>query len=153
VAVASAGQYANLQCTLTRHITMPASHHSVLQARCPSCCPTNSIKALKAVQYVFGILTSVLTNSQKDCIANGRRSFAILVMQIVTPCITPCGSKCTHLLQALSMQIVHTSGGMLQQDGTCPLPPQKSAPFIWGSEAHLIQGYCSPHESDVKIGS
>jgi len=22
------------------------SHHSVLQARCPSCCPTNSVKAL-----------------------------------------------------------------------------------------------------------
>jgi len=34
-----------------RHITMPASHHSVfLQAGCPSCCPTNSIKALKAVK-------------------------------------------------------------------------------------------------------
>ena len=32
-----------------RHITMPASHHSVfLQAGCPSCHPTNSVKALKA---------------------------------------------------------------------------------------------------------
>ena len=34
----------------SRQITMPAPHHSVfLQARCPSCHPTNSVKALKAV--------------------------------------------------------------------------------------------------------
>ena len=32
----------------SRQITMPASHHCFLQARCPSCCPTNSVKALKA---------------------------------------------------------------------------------------------------------
>jgi len=32
-----------------RQITMPAPHHSVfLQAGCPSCRPTNSVKALKA---------------------------------------------------------------------------------------------------------
>jgi len=32
-----------------RQITMPAPHHSVfLQAGCPSCHPTNGIKALKA---------------------------------------------------------------------------------------------------------
>jgi len=32
-----------------RLITMPASHSSVfLQAGCSSCCPTNSVKALKA---------------------------------------------------------------------------------------------------------
>ena len=30
-----------------RQITMPASHHSFLQAGCPSCRPTNSVKALK----------------------------------------------------------------------------------------------------------
>jgi len=31
-----------------RQITTTARHHSVfLQAGCPSCCPTNSIKALK----------------------------------------------------------------------------------------------------------
>ena len=35
-----------------REITMPASHHSVfLQAGCPSCCPTNSVKALKAQSH------------------------------------------------------------------------------------------------------
>jgi len=33
----------------SRQITMPAPHHSVfLQAGCPSCHPTNSVKALKA---------------------------------------------------------------------------------------------------------
>ena len=35
----------------SRQITMPAAHHSVFsQAGCPSCCPTNSVKALKAQQ-------------------------------------------------------------------------------------------------------
>ena len=36
---------------LSRQITTPAPHHSVftiLQAGCPSCRPTNSVKALKA---------------------------------------------------------------------------------------------------------
>ena len=34
---------------LSRQITMPAPHHSVfLHAGCPSCHPTNSVKALKA---------------------------------------------------------------------------------------------------------
>jgi len=33
---------------LFRQITMPAPHHSVfLQAECLSCCPTNSVKALR----------------------------------------------------------------------------------------------------------
>jgi len=35
--------------TRSRQITTPAPHHFVfLQAGCPSCCPTNSVKALKA---------------------------------------------------------------------------------------------------------
>ena len=33
----------------SRQITAPAPHHCFLQAGCPSCCPTNSVKALKAV--------------------------------------------------------------------------------------------------------
>ena len=32
----------------SRQTTTPAPHHSFLQARCPSCRPTNSVKALKA---------------------------------------------------------------------------------------------------------
>ena len=38
----------------SRQITMPAPHHSVfLQARCPSCRPTNNVKALKATLYGY----------------------------------------------------------------------------------------------------
>jgi len=32
----------------SRQITMPAPHYSFLQAGCPSCHPTNIVKALKA---------------------------------------------------------------------------------------------------------
>ena len=32
----------------SRHMTTPAPHHCFLQAGCPSCRPTNSVKALKA---------------------------------------------------------------------------------------------------------
>ena len=34
----------------SRQITMSPPHHSFSQAGCPSCCPTNSVKALKAQQ-------------------------------------------------------------------------------------------------------
>jgi len=36
----------------SRQITMPAPHHSFLQARCPSCHPTNGVKALKALELL-----------------------------------------------------------------------------------------------------
>jgi len=40
---------------------MPTPHHSVfLQARCPSCHPTNSVKALKA-QSTEGLLKKLET--------------------------------------------------------------------------------------------
>ena len=51
----------------SRQITMPAPHHSVfLQTGCPSCRPTNSVKALKAkdAQRYSGIY-SVLGKSLK----------------------------------------------------------------------------------------
>ena len=35
-----------------RQITTPAPHHFILQAGCPSCRPTNSVKALKATNVV-----------------------------------------------------------------------------------------------------
>jgi len=44
--VASAGPYANLH--IDPDTTTPASTTQLLQAGCPSCRPTNSIKALKA---------------------------------------------------------------------------------------------------------
>jgi len=37
-----------------RQLTMPAPHYSVfLQARCPSCRPTSSVKALNAEQKIW----------------------------------------------------------------------------------------------------
>ena len=45
----------------SRQITTPAPHHSVfLQAGCPSCRPTNSVKALKATY-------SVMKKKRKGC--------------------------------------------------------------------------------------
>jgi len=44
----------------SRQITMPTPHHSsFLQARCPSCHPTNSVKALKALKAPFFLCTHV----------------------------------------------------------------------------------------------
>jgi len=37
---------------ITRQITMPAPHHCFLQAGCPSCRPTNSLKALEVKQVI-----------------------------------------------------------------------------------------------------
>ena len=48
VAVASAGPLCKSLAAHSRQITMPLAHHSVLQARCPSCRPTDSVNALKA---------------------------------------------------------------------------------------------------------
>ena len=52
----------------SRQITMPASHHSksFLQAGCPSCRPTNSVKALKAQKKTRS--SSVLTRTGKSFI-------------------------------------------------------------------------------------
>jgi len=48
VAVASAGLYASLHLMPDNHANV--SPLSFLQAGCPSCCPTNSVKALKTAQ-------------------------------------------------------------------------------------------------------
>jgi len=49
VAVASVGPYANMHLAqIDKHVSIPPL--SFLQAGCPSCCPTNSVKALKAKQ-------------------------------------------------------------------------------------------------------
>jgi len=48
VAVASAGLYASLNLIPDNHASIPPL--SFLQAGCPSCRPTNSVKALKAIR-------------------------------------------------------------------------------------------------------
>jgi len=58
VAVASAGPYASLHLTPDRQ---PRQHPTTqfLQAGCPSCRPTNSIKALKAfIRHLIIIIIS-----------------------------------------------------------------------------------------------
>ena len=56
----------------SRQITMPVPHHSsFLQAGCPSCCPTNSIKALKASQSTEGnkhIISNSKSENILDCV-------------------------------------------------------------------------------------
>jgi len=49
-------------CTLTQTNNHDSIHHSVfLQARCPSCCPTNSVKALKAkLKYIYILRNKII---------------------------------------------------------------------------------------------
>jgi len=69
VAVVSAGQYASLHLIPENHANIPPL--SFLQAGCPSCRPTNSVKALKAkalkavgtTTYQNGYISSCVQNS------------------------------------------------------------------------------------------
>ena len=52
----------------SRQITTPAPHHSVLPAACPSCRPTNSVKALKANQSTeVTCITVMIINGDGRC--------------------------------------------------------------------------------------
>jgi len=45
----------------SRQITTPAPHHSVfLQTGCPSCRPTNSVKALKAKDWTIYVVIIII---------------------------------------------------------------------------------------------
>jgi len=50
---ASAGLYASVHLIPDNHTNIPPL--SFLQARCPSCRPTNSVKALKAINYANNV--------------------------------------------------------------------------------------------------
>jgi len=53
-----------MQVCTSLQTTAPAPHHSVfLQAGCPSCRPTNSVKALKAKWY-YGIYMPLISTIQ-----------------------------------------------------------------------------------------
>ena len=56
MAVASAGPYASLHLAPDRYHT-GTSPLSFLQAGCPSCRPTNSVKALKAIPKPLTVFT------------------------------------------------------------------------------------------------
>jgi len=66
VTVASAVQYANLHLAQSdNHASTPPI--SFLQAGCPSCCPTNSVKALKAVNQLE---MAILVTSRHCCMCS-----------------------------------------------------------------------------------
>jgi len=48
---------------------MPTPHHSFLQAGCPSCHPTNSVKALKALNSKTVHSTTKMEESLKEFLA------------------------------------------------------------------------------------
>ena len=51
----------------SRQITTPAPHLSFLQAGCLSCCPTNSVKALKAMFIIIIIIIIIVCNVYIEC--------------------------------------------------------------------------------------
>jgi len=59
--VTSAGPYASLHLAPDRHHAS-SPPLSFLQAGCPSCQPTNSVKALKALKWVIKWLITTVTN-------------------------------------------------------------------------------------------
>ena len=67
----------------SRQITTPAPHHSsFLQAGCPSCHPTNSVKALKATRTTkqgYGKSHQILANLSKKLERSVLKKSAILV--------------------------------------------------------------------------
>jgi len=59
-----------------RQITTPAPHHSrFLQARCPSCRPTNSVEALKAI---INTITSLKISSDVKYDYDQNRSHTVI---------------------------------------------------------------------------
>ena len=55
----------------SRQITMPAPHHSsFLQAGCPSCRPTDSVKALKAIEVRLYFFSEHIINIWNDLPGN-----------------------------------------------------------------------------------
>ena len=120
--MASAWPYANLHLAPDR-ITVPAFHHSVfLQARCPSCCPTNSINNnlcdlvyqspittyQSQIPLAFSIaghvntclLTKDLPRYQTHLLAVKNGTFAC-----VCAIVAMCGCCCTVSLKAVPFRI------------------------------------------------
>ena len=77
MAVASAGPYASLHLSLQtdNHASTPPL--SFLQAGCPSCRPTNSVKALKALGNHFHVISSQYKHTC-SCISENRCRLAVV---------------------------------------------------------------------------
>ena len=107
MAVASPGLYASLHLTQTDNHTS-TSPLSVLQAGCPSCRPTNSVKALKAQVVMFAkseevnkytrkhlpsapvhVERSIViqNTTSKPALASTSKNWRILLVQSFTTCM------------------------------------------------------------------
>ena len=65
-------------------ITMPAPHHSFLQAGCPSCHPNNSVKALKAKLHC---------SIEMKGLIHGSNSTAMLIAKLYLPIVFSCSKS------------------------------------------------------------
>ena len=96
VAMASAGPYASLHLAPTdNHASSPQL--SFLQARCPSCRPTNSVKALKAQEQSFCEIWN-----GKVTIRAYLQSASCLMPSCTIPFVFPCKNRFLRLTWSLS---------------------------------------------------
>ena len=100
----------------SRQITMPSPHHSVfLQAGCPSCRPTNSVKALKALkalkllQYWQRNAASLLPPTADKCENNACTTDIFCTLQWT--------AGCRHKIVP-----VHVRSGPAPTEYTVPVP-------------------------------
>ena len=106
----------------SRQITIPALHHQFLQAGCPSCRPTNSVKALKANNATF--VTSNINIRVSVCVCADVLAVDVLIAgQSLSPvyclndaCHSQTGGNFTYYIplhatmpanSTLSLQSVH----------------------------------------------
>jgi len=102
VAVASAGPYASLHLTPDNHASTPLL--SFLQAGCPSCHPTNSVKALKAHSLCAVIINKSRTSPEQNGIVSATR---VLVLSYLPLCCTIAMSLILRLCPNFSIQSWH----------------------------------------------
>jgi len=113
-----------MQVCTPSQTTTPTSHHSVLlQAGCPSCCPTNSVKALKAfipthnnyqLTYIYNV---ILANHYSYCLFRIRNNFHLRVRPthfISQICFFGCIQ--TIPAQIVDMKLRHDSFQQLRLD-------------------------------------
>ena len=85
----------------SRQTTTPAPHHSFLQAGCPSCRPTNSVKALKAIaihRWKMGKLLVLVSDIKTFCLLGIVKTwnvYHIFVGDVVVAIVCVC-SYCLH---------------------------------------------------------
>ena len=95
----------------SRHVTTPALHHSVfLQAGCPSCRPTNSVKALKAsclINWRIFMLCNTcnywLPSVLRRCWLGVRKSIRPVKGGVYVVICLKRGADCLHMVQMMPL--------------------------------------------------